>query len=124
MIRESARRASEVELSGARGDDGGLRKRILGERTHETSNAAVAVGSSGAGWRADRRAGRRTGRGGPATRGPGCRGFGRAVATGGRDGAGKPLNVKEVCASAAPARISVISTRKLTCLDLVTEKIL
>ena len=37
---------------------------------------------------------------------------------------GKPDNVKGVCASAATGRIYVGTTKTLTCLDLVTEKVL
>ena len=37
---------------------------------------------------------------------------------------GKPLNVKGICASAATRRIYISTTKTLTCLDLVTEKVL
>ena len=37
---------------------------------------------------------------------------------------GKPDNVKGVCASAATGRIHISTTKTLTCLDLITEKIL
>src|SRR3990172_8157941 len=50
--------------------------------------------------------------------------FVKRIAAAGLDEAGKPVNVKGVCASAATGRIYVSTTRTLTCLDLVTEKIL
>src|ERR1044071_6021575 len=37
---------------------------------------------------------------------------------------GKPLNVKGICASAPLHRIYISPTRTITCLDLLTEKIL
>lgn len=48
----------------------------------------------------------------------------RRISTAGRDEAGKPLNVKGVCANAGTRRIYVSSLRTLTAIDLVTEKIL
>ena len=50
--------------------------------------------------------------------------FVKRVKTSGFDTQGKPLNVKGVCASAAHGRIYINTTRTMTCLDLVTEKIL
>lgn len=50
--------------------------------------------------------------------------FVKRIKTSGLDTQGKPLNVKGVCASAETQRIYVGTTRTVTCLDLVTEKIL
>ncbi|HEY0456109.1 MAG TPA: hypothetical protein VGE41_07010 [Verrucomicrobiae bacterium] len=50
--------------------------------------------------------------------------FLKRIKTSGLDSEGKPLNVKGVCASAATKRIYISTTRTVTCLDLVTEKIL
>lgn len=50
--------------------------------------------------------------------------FVKRIKTSGLDTQGKPLNVKGVCASAANGRIYITTTRTMTCLDLVTEKIL
>ena len=48
----------------------------------------------------------------------------KRIPTAGLNPDGKPDNVKGVCASAATGRIYVGTTKTLTCLDLVTEKIL
>ncbi|HWN95250.1 MAG TPA: YncE family protein [Methylomirabilota bacterium] len=50
--------------------------------------------------------------------------FVKRIKTSGLDSQGKPLNVKGVCASASLKRIYITTTRTMTCLDLVTEKIL
>ncbi len=50
--------------------------------------------------------------------------FVKRIATAGRDAAGQPLNVKGVCAHAGTGRIYISTLRYITCLDLVTEKIL
>ncbi|HZS06463.1 MAG TPA: hypothetical protein VFD58_16610 [Blastocatellia bacterium] len=50
--------------------------------------------------------------------------FVKRIPTSGLDDSGKPLNVKGVCASAVTKRIYVSTTKTLTSLDLVTEKIL
>ena len=50
--------------------------------------------------------------------------FVKRIATGGLDAAGKPINVKGVCASAATERIYLSTLTSLMCLDLVTEKLL
>ena len=50
--------------------------------------------------------------------------FVKRIPTAGLDEKGKPLNVKGVCASAATKRIYISTTKTLTCLDLVTEKVL
>jgi hypothetical protein len=50
--------------------------------------------------------------------------FVKRIKTSGLDSQGKPLNVKGVCASAPLKRIYITTTRTMTCLDLVTEKIL
>src|SRR5262249_28482756 len=50
--------------------------------------------------------------------------FVKRIPTAGLNQAGQPLNVKGVCASALTKRIYVSTLRTLTCLDLVTEKIL
>ena len=50
--------------------------------------------------------------------------FVRRIATSGLNKNGKPLNVKGVCASATTKRIYISTLETLTCLDLVTEKIL
>jgi len=49
--------------------------------------------------------------------------FVKRIKTSGLDSQGKPLNVKGVCASASLKRIYITTTRTMTCLDLVTEKI-
>jgi DNA-binding beta-propeller fold protein YncE len=46
------------------------------------------------------------------------------IPTAGLNPDGKPDNVKGVCASEATGRIYVVTTKTLTCLNLVTEKIL
>jgi DNA-binding beta-propeller fold protein YncE len=50
--------------------------------------------------------------------------FVKRIPTAGLNPDGKPDNVKGVCASARTGRIYISTTRTLTCLDLVTEKIL
>lgn len=50
--------------------------------------------------------------------------FVERIPTAGLDEGGKPLNVKGVCASAATGQIHISTTKTLTCLDLVTEKVL
>jgi len=50
--------------------------------------------------------------------------FLRRIPTPGFDEHGKPLNVKGVCANASTQRIYISTTRTLTCLDLVTDKVL
>lgn len=50
--------------------------------------------------------------------------FVKRIPTAGLDDQGKPLNVKGVVASAVTKRIYIGTTQTLTCLDLVTEKIL
>src|SRR5258708_3649746 len=50
--------------------------------------------------------------------------FVRRIASAGVDEKGKPLNVKGICASAVTKRLYVSTTRTLTCMDLVTDKIL
>jgi DNA-binding beta-propeller fold protein YncE len=50
--------------------------------------------------------------------------FVKRIPTAGLDAAGKPLNVKGVCANAATKKIYVSTTQQLMCLDLVTEKLL
>jgi DNA-binding beta-propeller fold protein YncE len=50
--------------------------------------------------------------------------FVKRIPLAGLDGNRRPLNVKGVCASAATQRLYVSTPRTLTCLDLVTEKIL
>ena len=49
--------------------------------------------------------------------------FVKRIKTSGLDSQGKPLNVKGVCVSASLKRIYITTTRTMTCLDLVTEKI-
>ncbi len=49
--------------------------------------------------------------------------FVKRIKTAGLDTQGKPLNVKGVCASASLKRIYITTTRTMTCLDLVTEKV-
>jgi hypothetical protein len=50
--------------------------------------------------------------------------FVRRIASAGVDEKGQPLNVKGICASAVTKRLYVSTTRTLTCMDLVTDKIL
>jgi hypothetical protein len=50
--------------------------------------------------------------------------FIKRIPTAGVDEKGKPNNVKGVCASAATKRIYVTTTKTMTCLDLLTEKVL
>jgi DNA-binding beta-propeller fold protein YncE len=49
--------------------------------------------------------------------------FVKRIKTSGLDSSGKPLNVKGVCASVPLRRIYITTTRTMTCLDLVTEKV-
>jgi DNA-binding beta-propeller fold protein YncE len=49
--------------------------------------------------------------------------FLKRIKTSGLDSEGKPLNVKGICASADNKRVYINTTRTMTCLDLVTEKI-
>ena len=48
----------------------------------------------------------------------------RRLATPGLDERGKPLNVKGICASAVSKRVYVSTTSGLSCLDLLTDKLL
>lgn len=50
--------------------------------------------------------------------------FVRRIKSSGVDAAGKPLNVKGICASAATQRLYVSNTKSLICFDLTTDKIL
>jgi hypothetical protein len=50
--------------------------------------------------------------------------FIKRIPTGGVDKAGKPLNVKGICASAATKRLHISTIKTLMCLDLLTEKVL
>lgn len=50
--------------------------------------------------------------------------FVKRIPTGGLDEAGKPLNVKGICACAATKRLYVSTIKTLQCLDLATEKLL
>lgn len=50
--------------------------------------------------------------------------FMKRIPLAGVDEKGKPLNVKGIAANAATRRLYVTTTRTLTCLDLVTEKVL
>jgi hypothetical protein len=50
--------------------------------------------------------------------------FVRRIASAGLNEKGTPLNVKGICASAATKKLYVSTTKTLTCLDLVTDKIL
>ncbi len=50
--------------------------------------------------------------------------FVRRIKTAGLNDSGKPLNVKGVCASVSLHRIFISTTRTITALDLITEKIL
>jgi hypothetical protein len=50
--------------------------------------------------------------------------FVKRIATAGRNEAGKPLNVKGICANAETKRLYISTIRTLTSLDLVSEKIL
>jgi hypothetical protein len=50
--------------------------------------------------------------------------FLKRIKTAGLNDSGEPLNVKGVCVSVSLKRIYVSTTRTVTCLDLVTEKIL
>src|SRR5215204_3575618 len=50
--------------------------------------------------------------------------FVKRIATGGVNDAGKPLNVKGICASAATKRLHISTIKSLMCIDLLSEKIL
>jgi DNA-binding beta-propeller fold protein YncE len=50
--------------------------------------------------------------------------FVKRIPTGGVNDAGKPLNVKGVCASAATKRLHISTIKTLQCIDLVSEKLL
>jgi hypothetical protein len=50
--------------------------------------------------------------------------FVKRIKTGGLDEAGKPLNVKGICASAKTRLVHISTIKTLQCLDLVTEKLL
>lgn len=50
--------------------------------------------------------------------------FVKRIATAGLGPAGKPDNVKGICAHAASGRLYISTIRTLTCLDLVTEQVL
>lgn len=50
--------------------------------------------------------------------------FVKRIPTGGLNGAGKPLNVKGICASAKTKRIYISTIASLMCLDMVSEKLL
>ena len=50
--------------------------------------------------------------------------FVKRIRTAGVDEAGKPLNVKGICASAATKRVHISTIKTLTCIDLLTEKVL
>lgn len=50
--------------------------------------------------------------------------FVKRIKTAGLGDDGKPLNVKGICASAATGRIYISTIATLTCLDLLTEKVL
>ena len=50
--------------------------------------------------------------------------FVKRIPTAGVDETGKPLNVKGICASAATKRLHISTIKTLTCVDLLTEKVL
>ena len=50
--------------------------------------------------------------------------FVKRIALGGLDSAGKPINVKGICGSAATGRIYISTIRTLMCVDLASEKLL
>lgn len=50
--------------------------------------------------------------------------FAKRIPTAGLDGAGKPLNVKGICANASTQRLYVSTIQTLQCFDLLTEKLL
>src|SRR3954452_8308755 len=50
--------------------------------------------------------------------------FVKRIPTAGLDAQGKPDNVKGICASADTKRAHISTTKTLTCLDLVSEKVL
>ncbi len=50
--------------------------------------------------------------------------FVKRIPTGGVDRAGKPINVKGICASAKTKQIHISTKSSLMCLDMVSEKLL
>ena len=50
--------------------------------------------------------------------------FVKRIPSAGLNAEGKPLNVKGVCASAATKRLYITTTQTLSCVDLVSEKLL
>jgi len=48
----------------------------------------------------------------------------KRIATAGLDAAGKPLNVKGICASPRNKKVYISTTKQLMCIDLVSEKLL
>ena len=50
--------------------------------------------------------------------------FVKRIPTAGKDETGKPLNVKGICASATTGRVYISTIKTVTCLDLVTDKVL
>jgi hypothetical protein len=50
--------------------------------------------------------------------------FVKRIPTAGVDDSGKPLNVKGICASAATKRLHISTIKTLTCIDLLSEKVL
>ncbi|MGE3316555.1 MAG: YncE family protein [Planctomycetaceae bacterium] len=50
--------------------------------------------------------------------------FVKRIPTGGVNEKGKPLNVKGICASASTGKLHITTIRTLSCLDLLTEKVL
>jgi DNA-binding beta-propeller fold protein YncE len=50
--------------------------------------------------------------------------FVKRIPTDGFDDAGKPLNVKGICASVALGRVYISTTRRVMCIDLITESLL
>ncbi|MGD9724124.1 MAG: YncE family protein [Pirellulales bacterium] len=50
--------------------------------------------------------------------------FVQRIPTGGRDDAGRPINVKGICVSAATGRLYISTLKQLMCLDLPSRKLL
>lgn len=50
--------------------------------------------------------------------------FVKRIPTAGVDESGKPLNVKGICASAATKRVHISTIKTLTCIDMMSEKVL
>src|SRR5712692_4681336 len=50
--------------------------------------------------------------------------FVKRIALAGLDEQGQPLNVKGICANATTKKVFVSTTKTLTCLDLVTDRVL